>query len=55
MTTDAATQPATLTLEAVVLRACRTEGCPHYLKVDCPEHARREDLGVVARSEKVEG
>lgn len=45
--TDTA-QPIAGSLSAVVIRACREATCPHYLKLDCPEHARREDLGVVA-------
>jgi hypothetical protein len=42
------TQPQSGSLSAIVQRACREPECPHYLKLDCPDHARQEDLGVVA-------
>jgi hypothetical protein len=41
-------QPVAGSLQAVVLRACRQPTCPHYQQTDCPNHSRREDLGIVA-------
>lgn len=41
-------QPVAGSLSAVVQRACRVQDCPHYLTIDCPDHARTENLGVVA-------
>lgn len=43
-----ATQPVAGELTAVVHRACQHPNCPHYQSADCPDHARTEDLGVVA-------
>lgn len=43
-----APQPSAGSLAAVVKRACRVVECPNRLSIDCPEHARSEDLGVVA-------
>jgi hypothetical protein len=34
-------------LRMVVHRACHEPGCPNLLKLDCPDHARSEDKGVV--------
>lgn len=41
-------QPVAGNLSAVVLRACQHPECPHFQRTDCPEHAQRQDLGVVA-------
>lgn len=41
-------QPVAGSLAAVVQRACQQRDCPHYQTVDCPDHARTEDLGTVA-------
>lgn len=43
-----ALQPVAGSLSAVVQRACQERDCPHYLRGDCPEHAKTEDLGVIA-------
>jgi hypothetical protein len=41
-------QPVAGSLSAVVLRACQEPNCPHFQHTDCPDHARREDHGIVA-------
>lgn len=43
-----ATQPVAGSLTAVVQRACKQADCPHFQTVTCPDHARTENLGVVA-------
>jgi hypothetical protein len=47
-------QPTAGSLSAVVIHACRHPECPQYLKLDCPEHVRKEDLGVIASFETPE-
>lgn len=40
-------QPTAVELVMVVKRACRVEGCSHFMTIDCPHHAKTEDKGVV--------
>lgn len=55
MTETQGIQPVAGSLAAVVLRACRQQDCPHFERADCPDHATREDLGVVASFDHREG
>lgn len=41
-------QPVAGSLSAVVHRACQQPDCPHFQSAECPDHARTEDLGVIA-------
>lgn len=43
-----ATQPVAGSLSAIVQRACQQPDCPHFLSRECPDHAKAEDLGVIA-------
>lgn len=43
-----ATQPVAGTLSATVRRACQRTDCHYFQRTDCPDHARTEELGVVA-------
>lgn len=51
--TDAA-QVVGGSLSAVVLRACQDKACPHFQSLDCPDHSRKEDLGVIATIQPME-